>query len=115
MLRSSLQQHGPLRHLLGCLRAVSTSAGASQAQPAQQASDTIEVFVNDEPVNIPKGSTVLQACDAAGIDIPRCAPARCCCGRSGMHTTTARAAAAGLARVGWSGVGWGVWASQQST
>lgn len=40
-------------------------------QAAPQASDTIEVFVNDEPVQIPKGSSVLQACDAAGIDIPR--------------------------------------------
>jgi hypothetical protein len=31
-----------------------------------------QVFVNDEPVQIPKGWSVLQACDAAGIDIPRC-------------------------------------------
>lgn len=27
--------------------------------------------MNDQPVKIPKNSTVLQACDAAGIDIPR--------------------------------------------
>lgn len=32
---------------------------------------TLQVFVNDEPVQIPKGWSVLQACDAAGIDIPR--------------------------------------------
>lgn len=32
----------------------------------------IEVFVNDQPLQIPKGSTVMQACDAAGVDIPRC-------------------------------------------
>lgn len=31
----------------------------------------IEVFVNGEPVHIPKGSNVMAACDAAGIDIPR--------------------------------------------
>jgi len=73
MLRSSVRQRASLQQLWSCLRSVQTSAGASQpAAPAQQASDTIEVFVNDEPVQIAKGSTVLQACDAAGIDIPRC-------------------------------------------
>uniref|UniRef100_A0A061QSL4 Nadh dehydrogenase n=1 Tax=Tetraselmis sp. GSL018 TaxID=582737 RepID=A0A061QSL4_9CHLO len=36
--------------------------------PAQE---SIEVFVNDRPVNIEKGSSVMAACDAAGIDIPR--------------------------------------------
>lgn len=73
MLRSSVRQRASLQQLWGCLRSVQTTAGASQqAAPAQQASDTIEVFVNDEPVQIAKGSTVLQACDAAGIDIPRC-------------------------------------------
>ncbi|KAF8071212.1 NADH dehydrogenase [ubiquinone] iron-sulfur protein 1 [Scenedesmus sp. PABB004] len=51
------------------LRGLRTSAAA--AQQAAPAADTIEVFVNDEPVNIPKGSSVLQACDAAGVDIPR--------------------------------------------
>ena len=45
-----------------------TSASSQQAQPA---SDSMEVFVNEQPVSIPKGSTVLQACDAAGVDIPR--------------------------------------------
>ena len=38
---------------------------------AQQAPDTMEVTVNGEAVNVAKGSTVMQACDAAGIDIPR--------------------------------------------
>ncbi|MEW5303975.1 MAG: hypothetical protein WDW38_003229 [Sanguina aurantia] len=33
--------------------------------------DMMEVFVNDVPVVVPKGVSVLQACDAAGIDIPR--------------------------------------------
>jgi NADH dehydrogenase (ubiquinone) Fe-S protein 1 len=74
MLRSSVRQRASLQQLWGCLRSVQTSAGASQQPAPAQASDTIEVFVNDEPVNIPKGSTVLQACDAAGIDIPRCVP-----------------------------------------
>jgi NADH dehydrogenase (ubiquinone) Fe-S protein 1 len=71
MLRSSVRQRASLQQLWGCLRSVQTSAGASQQPAPAQAPDTIEVFVNDEPVNIPKGSTVLQACDAAGIDIPR--------------------------------------------
>lgn len=33
--------------------------------------DTIEVFVNGQATTIPKGSTVMQACEAQGIDIPR--------------------------------------------
>lgn len=66
---SSVRQ-APLQQLAGtALRCLSTSA--STLQQAAPQSDTIEVFVNDEAVNIPKGSTVLQACDAAGIDIPR--------------------------------------------
>lgn len=41
------------------------------SQQAVPQPEMIEVFVNDDPIQIPKGSTVLQACDAAGIDIPR--------------------------------------------
>ncbi|KAF5191588.1 Nadh-ubiquinone oxidoreductase subunit [Thalictrum thalictroides] len=33
--------------------------------------DAIEVFVDGFPVKIPKGMTVLQACEIAGVDIPR--------------------------------------------
>lgn len=33
--------------------------------------DAIEVFVDGYSVKIPKGFTVLQACEVAGIDIPR--------------------------------------------
>ncbi|OWM84972.1 NADH dehydrogenase [ubiquinone] iron-sulfur protein 1, mitochondrial [Punica granatum] len=33
--------------------------------------DAIEVFVDGYPVKIPKGFTVLQACEVAGVDIPR--------------------------------------------
>ncbi|KAF9625261.1 hypothetical protein IFM89_020847 [Coptis chinensis] len=33
--------------------------------------DAIEVFVDGFPVKIPKGMTVLQACELAGVDIPR--------------------------------------------
>lgn len=42
---------------------------AAQAAPA--AEDQIEVFVDGKSVMIPKGSSTLQACDAAGVDIPR--------------------------------------------
>lgn len=33
--------------------------------------DAIEVFVDGFPVKVPKGMTVLQACEIAGVDIPR--------------------------------------------
>ncbi|CAA6664282.1 unnamed protein product [Spirodela intermedia] len=33
--------------------------------------DVIEVFVDGHAVKIPKGMTVLQACEVAGVDIPR--------------------------------------------
>ncbi|KAF4385736.1 hypothetical protein F8388_010292 [Cannabis sativa] len=33
--------------------------------------DAIEVFVDGYPVKILKGFTVLQACEVAGVDIPR--------------------------------------------
>lgn len=33
--------------------------------------DAIEVFVDGFPVKIPKGMSVLQACEIAGVDIPR--------------------------------------------
>ncbi|KAI4299621.1 hypothetical protein L6164_033060 [Bauhinia variegata] len=33
--------------------------------------DAIEVFVDGYPVKIPKGMSVLQACEIAGVDIPR--------------------------------------------
>lgn len=42
-----------------------------QQQQSVSQPETIEVFVNDDSLHIPKGSTVMQACDAAGIDIPR--------------------------------------------
>ncbi|KAI3946497.1 hypothetical protein MKX01_017713 [Papaver californicum] len=33
--------------------------------------DAIELFVDGYPVKVPKGMTVLQACELAGVDIPR--------------------------------------------
>lgn len=44
---------------------------AAAAQPAP-ADDLITVTVDGKEVQVPKGSNVLAACDAAGVDIPRC-------------------------------------------
>eukprot|EP00197_Chlamydomonas_leiostraca_P003985 CAMPEP_0202868792 /NCGR_PEP_ID=MMETSP1391-20130828/11072_1 /ASSEMBLY_ACC=CAM_ASM_000867 /TAXON_ID=1034604 /ORGANISM="Chlamydomonas leiostraca, Strain SAG 11-49" /LENGTH=724 /DNA_ID=CAMNT_0049549001 /DNA_START=109 /DNA_END=2284 /DNA_ORIENTATION=+ len=73
-------------------RFTDTSAGFQQAAPAaakpaapappaggppppppgpQLPPDMMEVFVDGESVIVPKNFTVLQACDAAGVDIPR--------------------------------------------
>lgn len=58
--------------IAGCSRrSLHVTATAQTAAPAAAPSDTIEVKVNGRPVDIPKGSTVMAACDAAGIDIPR--------------------------------------------
>ncbi|KAL4330726.1 hypothetical protein AHAS_Ahas13G0428900 [Arachis hypogaea] len=71
-----------------CLQARAPKARAAQAQarppdlpprfPVAGArvhfpnpEDAIEVFVDGYPVKIPKGMTVLQACEVAGVDIPR--------------------------------------------
>lgn len=58
---------------LGCGPSLQSCRGmAAAAQPAvAPADDTIEVFVDGQSVRVPKGSNVLQACDAAGKDIPR--------------------------------------------
>lgn len=45
----------------------SFATGAADQTPQ----DSIEVFVNGVGTQVAKGSTVLQACDAAGVDIPR--------------------------------------------
>lgn len=49
--------------------AVAFATGAADQTPQ----DSIEVFVNGVATQVAKGSTVLQACDAAGVDIPRLA------------------------------------------
>ncbi|XP_078170673.1 NADH-ubiquinone dehydrogenase [Carex rostrata] len=45
-------------------------AGA-RVQLPEKPEDAMEVFVDGYPVTIPKGFTVLQACEVAGVDIPR--------------------------------------------
>ncbi|XP_026321244.1 NADH-ubiquinone oxidoreductase 75 kDa subunit, mitochondrial [Hyposmocoma kahamanoa] len=41
---------------------------ASQVQPAP---NTVEVFIDDQPVHVPPGTTVLQAAALVGVEIPR--------------------------------------------
>jgi len=38
---------------------------------AEKPSDTVEVFVNGKAVRVPKGATVMQACEISGVQIPR--------------------------------------------
>jgi hypothetical protein len=59
-------------------RAMSTAATSTpQAAPATASPppppnpDLVEVFVDGEALTVPKNFTVIQACDAAGVDIPR--------------------------------------------
>lgn len=47
-----------------------TPVGGARVQLSNP-DDAIEVFVDGYPVKIPKGMTVLQACEVAGVDIPR--------------------------------------------
>eukprot|EP00793_Prasinoderma_coloniale_P004585 PRCOL_00000346-RA len=52
----------------------SAAASAAQPQPAEAPApppDTMSCTVDGREIHVAKGSTVLQACDAAGVDIPR--------------------------------------------
>uniref|UniRef100_A0A3B4AA53 2Fe-2S ferredoxin-type domain-containing protein n=1 Tax=Periophthalmus magnuspinnatus TaxID=409849 RepID=A0A3B4AA53_9GOBI len=46
-------------------------AGAAKNTPVRSASSLVEVFVDGKPVEVEPGTTVLQACEKAGIQIPR--------------------------------------------
>ena len=45
--------------------------GLRRAASALAADDSFEVTVNGVPTRVPKGASVMAACDAAGVDIPR--------------------------------------------
>ena len=45
-------------------------SAASLAGPAPS-SDTVEVFIDGKPVTVPKGASLIQACEAAGAEVPR--------------------------------------------
>lgn len=48
-----------------------TPVAGARVQLPEKPEDAMEVFVDGHPVTIPKGFTVLQACEVAGVDIPR--------------------------------------------
>ncbi|GAB4823947.1 hypothetical protein N2152v2_010993 [Parachlorella kessleri] len=70
-----MQRLRALRALQSRVQPACTLRGyAAAAEPAAAPApppDTIEVTVDGQKVTIPKGSNVIQACDAAGVDIPR--------------------------------------------
>lgn len=45
--------------------------GGARVELPSNPEDALEVFVDGHAVRIPKGFTVLQACEVAGVDIPR--------------------------------------------
>lgn len=60
--------------LLFLLKRASLLRGSSLSRLASTTATTpppVEVFVNGNPVSIPAGSAVIQACELAGVDIPR--------------------------------------------
>ncbi|KAK8719088.1 hypothetical protein OTU49_014252 [Cherax quadricarinatus] len=61
---SRLLQHGS-RHT------AASAAAASAARAQSSAPEKIEVFIDDIPVMVPPGTTVLQAAAEAGVEIPR--------------------------------------------
>ncbi|GAX74691.1 hypothetical protein CEUSTIGMA_g2139.t1 [Chlamydomonas eustigma] len=69
-----------LRHVSATTSASNSPAAAAtvpaapttpSAPPPPPNPSMMEVFVNGQPVTVPKNFSVLQACDAAGVDIPR--------------------------------------------
>uniref|UniRef100_A0A3Q4N4D7 2Fe-2S ferredoxin-type domain-containing protein n=1 Tax=Neolamprologus brichardi TaxID=32507 RepID=A0A3Q4N4D7_NEOBR len=47
-------------------------AGAAKVRtPVRAASNMVEVFVDGKPVEVEPGTTVLQACEKVGVQIPR--------------------------------------------
>ncbi|XP_026219856.1 NADH-ubiquinone oxidoreductase 75 kDa subunit, mitochondrial-like [Anabas testudineus] len=59
------------RALAGAAKASSSAACTPVRTPVRAASNMVEVFVDGKPVEVEPGTTVLQACEKAGIQIPR--------------------------------------------
>ena len=59
-----------LRRLQRLPQAWSLQVRCMAAQPAV-AEDLVEVTVDGQQVKVARGSNVLQACEEAGVDIPR--------------------------------------------
>jgi NADH dehydrogenase (ubiquinone) Fe-S protein 1 len=58
-------------HLLRRASRIVQNAFAARPMSSGAASDKIEVFIDDKPVLVDPGITVLQACAEAGVEIPR--------------------------------------------
>lgn len=66
-LRRAFPLTARLRHLPS-LRAQSNAAAAPAATPAE---DTVSVTINGAEVGVPPSATIIQACELAGIEVPR--------------------------------------------
>lgn len=53
------------------LNSAQVSAATTCSSRSESTANTVEVFINGEPFHAPVGSSVLQACELAGIQIPR--------------------------------------------
>ncbi|XP_077530855.1 NADH-ubiquinone oxidoreductase 75 kDa subunit, mitochondrial-like [Haemaphysalis longicornis] len=73
MLRVPLNQglRASLRPLAQNSRALRTAACLPQQQKQQAKPEKIEVFIDDKPVLVDPGTTVLQAAAMVGVEIPR--------------------------------------------
>lgn len=69
MATSALLRCLTLRKALACRS--SALAVATRTAATTPAPDKVEVFVDDKPVYVDPGTTVLQACALAGVEIPR--------------------------------------------
>lgn len=79
----ALRSSRPFKSRTSFIRTIVSAAVESPSPPSDRTpvggarvhfanpDDAIEVFVDGFPVKIPKGMTVLQACEVAGVDIPR--------------------------------------------
>lgn len=64
LLGSYLKRQTPL----STISALQTRSYATPAPPARR---PVDLFVNDMNVSVPEGTTIIQACDSAGVYIPR--------------------------------------------
>lgn len=76
LFRNTLRQAGVAgveKNSTGGVRHATSAAAlaSNRVKPEKPEVETIEVSVDGMPVQVPKGMTVLQACELGGITIPR--------------------------------------------
>uniref|UniRef100_A0A0D9ZCF3 2Fe-2S ferredoxin-type domain-containing protein n=1 Tax=Oryza glumipatula TaxID=40148 RepID=A0A0D9ZCF3_9ORYZ len=69
--RWSLRRHAATNPRSSGEAAAPEPVGGARVELPSNPEDALEVFVDGHAVRIPKGFTVLQACEVAGVDIPR--------------------------------------------